>query len=58
MPAAGVPDRTPEELNVTPEGRDPASENVGAGNPVAVKVNEPAVLTVNVALFALVIAGG
>ena len=57
MPAAGVPERTPEALRVTPEDRDPDSENVGAGVPVAVTVKEPAVPTVKVALEALVIAG-
>jgi hypothetical protein len=42
---------------VTPEGKDPDSENVGAGVPVAVTLNEPAVPTVKVALLALVMAG-
>jgi hypothetical protein len=56
-PAAGVPLRTPAELRVTPLGRMPVSLNVGAGNPVAVTVKEPAVPTAKVALFALVIAG-
>ena len=44
-------------LNVTPLGSAPVSLSVGAGNPVAVTVNVPAVPTVNVVLFALVIAG-
>ena len=57
MPAAGVPDRTPVVASVTPEGRAPVSVNVGAGVPVAVIANVPAAPTVNVVLFALVIAG-
>jgi hypothetical protein len=44
-------------LNVTPLGNAPVSLNVGAGLPVAVTGKVPAVPTVNVALFALVIAG-
>jgi hypothetical protein len=55
--AAGVPERTPvAELNVTPGGNAPDSLNIGAGVPVAVTVNVPVVPTVNVVLFALVIA--
>jgi hypothetical protein len=55
----GVPARIPVvALNVTPFGRVPLSVHVGAGVPVAVAVNDPAVPTTNVALFALVIAGG
>src|ERR1019366_1666671 len=57
VPAAGVPERTPAVLKVTPEGKDPDSENVGAGVPVAVTVNVPAVPTVKVVLLALVMAG-
>ena len=58
MPAPGVPLRTPvAELNVTPLGSVPPSLKLGAGNPVTVTVNVPAVPTVNVVLFALVIAG-
>lgn len=58
-PAVGRPLRTPvDELNVTPLGRVPVSLSVGAGKPVAFTVNEPAALTVNVAVLALVIAGG
>ena len=49
MPVAAV--------NVTPEGSAPDSESVGAGEPVAVTVNDPAVPAVKVALGALVIAG-
>ena len=45
-------------MNVTPFGNVPLSLHVDAGFPVAVAVNVPAVPTVNVALFALVIAGG
>jgi hypothetical protein len=47
----------PADVKVTPEGSAPVFENVGAGTPVAVTVNVPAVPTVNVALFALVIDG-
>src|SRR5207245_1028663 len=58
VPAAGVPLRTPvPALNVTPPGNVPVSLKVGAGKPVAVTVNEPAVPTVNVVLLALVMAG-
>ena len=57
VPTLGVPESTPLVLSVTPLGRAPDSENVGAGKPVAVTVNEPAVPTVNVVLFVLVIAG-
>ena len=54
----GIPLSTPVVvLNVTPLGRAPVAPNVGAGNPVAVTVNEPAAPTVNVVLFALVIDG-
>ena len=57
-PAAGVPLKTPvAALNVTPLGNVPVSLNVGVGEPVAVTVKEPAVPTVNVVLFALLIAG-
>jgi hypothetical protein len=44
-------------LKVTPDGRVPDSESVGAGFPVAVTVKEPAVPTVKVVLLALVMAG-
>jgi len=44
-------------LNVTPAGSEPVSLSVGAGVPVAVTVNVPAVPTVNVVLLALVIDG-
>ena len=57
MPPAGVPEKTPAAVKVTPEGKDPDSENVGAGVPVAVTVKEFAVPTVKVALEALVMAG-
>jgi hypothetical protein len=55
--AAGVPLSTPAELSVTPLGNAPVSVKVGAGNPVAVTVNEPAVPTVKVVFAALVMAG-
>jgi hypothetical protein len=48
--------RTPAVENVTPVGSVPDSVNVGAGNPVAVTVNELAVPAVKVADAALVIA--
>jgi hypothetical protein len=59
VPAAGVPLNTPvDALKVTPFGNAPDSLSVDAGNPPAVIVKLPAVPTVNVALLALVIAGG
>ena len=58
VPGAGVPLRTPVTgLNVTPVGSVPVSLRLGAGKPVAVTVNVPRVLTVNVVLLALVMAG-
>ena len=57
MPAAGVPERTPAADKVTPEGRGPVSENIGAGFPVAMTEKVPADPTLNVALPALVMAG-
>ena len=54
----GVPLRTPvEELKVTPEGRLPDWERVGAGEPVVVTVKEPREPRTKVALLALVMAG-
>jgi hypothetical protein len=54
----GIPLSTPVVvLNVTPLGKAPVALNVGAGNPVAVTVNEPEAPTMNVVLFALVIDG-
>jgi hypothetical protein len=59
VPAAGVPLSTPVEgLKVTPLGNVPVTVKVGAGRPVAVTVNEPAVPAVNVVIFPLVIPGG
>jgi hypothetical protein len=52
-----VPLSTPADEKVTPLGSAPVTLNVGAGEPVAVAVNEPAVPTVKVVLLALVIAG-
>ena len=61
LPATGVPLRVPVPLplstNVTPPGRVPVLVNDGVGEPVAVTVNVPAEVVVNVVLFALVIAG-
>ena len=56
LPAAGVPPST-NPLNVTPFGSGPLSTIVGAGKPVAMTGKPPFVPTVNVVLFALVIAG-
>ena len=39
MPVAGVPDSTPALVSVTPSGKAPLVLKVGAGNPVAVKLN-------------------
>ena len=59
VPAAGVPQRIPVAgVKVTPVGSGPVSLSVGAGVPVAVTVNDPAALTANVVLVALVIAAG
>ena len=55
--AVGVPLNRPAEVKVTPAGSAPVSLKVGAGNPVAVTVNEPCWFTTKLALFALVIAG-
>ncbi len=58
MPAAGVPLSTPvAAVNVTPLGKAPLSLSVGVGKPVFVTVKLPLLPTVNVVLFALVIAG-
>ena len=57
MPAAGVPERTPAEVSVTPDGRAPLSEKVADGRASAVAVNVPEVPTVKVAAFVLVITG-
>jgi len=57
----GVPLRVavpfPLSVKVTPLGRVPDSLSAGVGDPVVVTVKLPAVPTVNVVLFALVIAG-
>ena len=45
----------PSSWNVTPLGKAPLSVRLGAGEPVVVIVKDPAVPTVNVVLFALVI---
>ena len=61
VPEAGVPLRVavplPLSLNVTGLGSDPDSVRLGLGEPVVVTVNVPALPTVKVVLFALVIAG-
>src|SRR5918994_6324472 len=43
--------------NVTPAGRVPVTEKVGAGKPLAVTVKVPAVPATNVVVAALVMAG-
>ena len=58
LPAAGVPDSRPEADKVTPAGRAPLSENVGAGKPLAVTWKLSNLVTVAVALLALVSEGG
>jgi hypothetical protein len=40
-----------------PEGKVPVSEIVGDGEPTAVRLNDPAVPTVKLAVFALVNTG-
>jgi hypothetical protein len=58
VPLAGVPPSTPVVLlSITPLGRVPFSENVGAGNPLAVTVNDDTNPDPNKILAALVIAG-
>jgi len=61
LPDAGVPLKVavpfPLFTNVTPLGSVPVSVRVGVGAPVVVTVKLPAVPTVNVVVFALVIAG-
>ena len=60
VPVAGVPLRTPVAgFKDTPLGNVPfVTLNVGAGEPVAVTVNDPATPSLKVALLALVKAGG
>lgn len=48
----------PLSMKVTPVGSAPLSFNAGVGEPLVVTVNAPAAPAVNVALLALVIAGG
>src|SRR5262245_11246034 len=58
VPGSGVPLRRPAADNVTPAGNVPAvTLTVGAGKPVITTLNEPALPTVKVVAFALVIAG-
>jgi hypothetical protein len=61
VPAAGVPLSVavplPLATNVTPVGSAPVFVNDAVGVPVVVTVNVPVAPTVNVALFALGIAG-
>ncbi len=55
--AVGVPLRIPVAvLNNTPVGNAPASTSVGAGEPVAVTLNDPNIPNINVVLLALLIA--
>ena len=53
-----MPDRTPLVESVTPEGNAPVSVTVAVGEPVVVTENVPAVPTVKVVLFPLVMLGG
>jgi len=55
--AAGVPLSTPPVVSVTPLGRVLVVLKVGAGVPVAVTLNVPAVPTVKVVAAALLMAG-
>jgi hypothetical protein len=61
VPVAGVPLSVPVSLplsrKVTPLGKAPVSVRIEVGKPVVVRLNEPDVPTVKVALLALVIAG-
>jgi hypothetical protein len=57
VPAAGVPERRPAELSVTPLGNAPVSVNVIGVVPVAVTVKLPAVLTAKVVDVVLVMVG-
>lgn len=59
VPDAGVPESTPLLDKVIPFGRVPeVTEKVGAGKPLAVKLNGvPKMPTWKVALFVLVIVG-
>jgi hypothetical protein len=58
VPAAGVPESKPPLLKVTPVGSEPeVTLKVGAGLPVPVTLNEPALPTVNVVALLDVIAG-
>ncbi len=59
VPAAGVPLRMPVVgSKVMPDGKVPDSLKVGVGEPVAVRVNEPAVPTENATAEAEVMLGG
>ena len=49
--------KTPADVRVTPVGSVPVSVKVGAGKPVALNVNDPAVPVVNACVALLVIAG-
>ncbi len=61
VPAAGVPDSVavplPLSWKVTPEGKVPDSERLGAGYPEVVTVKLPAVPVLNVVALLEVIAG-
>jgi hypothetical protein len=61
LPDAGVPLSVavpfPLAMNVTPLGSAPVAVRAGVGQPVVVTVRLPAAPGVNVAPFALVIAG-
>ena len=57
VPCRGVPLRMPAGVNVTPWGKLPVREKLGAGVPVAVTVNVLGELAKKSALFLLVITG-
>lgn len=55
MPEAGVPDNTPADVSVTPDGSVPdmSEKLIFEGVPVAVKLNDPFVPTLKLVLAAL-----
>ena len=52
-----MPERSPAVVSETPPGNDPLKVKVGAGEPDAVTLNDPAVPTIKVVLVPLVNAG-
>jgi hypothetical protein len=58
VPTAGVPLKTPVAgTKVTPDGKVPAIESIGVGEPVAATVKVPAMPSVKLALSALIMTG-